>query len=161
MMMLRWWPALSSWGAGLILFSVSAQSPLAVGIASAAIAIAAFGWGAAALRRDAPPVPRVALAVAMGVLIAGVALVMTGGIGWLGWLALSALVLIVAASAAVVLRRGSEDAPASRRAHRSSGTVALVTGALLVAAVTTPALASSEAGELAVPHGELHGVHTH
>lgn len=56
------------------------------------------------------------------------------------------------------------SAPARAFADRSADAVAdhtslagLVAGALLVAALATPALAATEPGELAVPHGDQHG----
>lgn len=46
--------------------------------------------------------------------------------------------------------------PASRDPRARGALVGLMIGALLVSALATPALAATEAGELAVPHGE-HG----
>jgi hypothetical protein len=48
--------------------------------------------------------------------------------------------------------------PASRDPHALSTLVGLAVGAALVAALATPALAATEAGETAVPHGR-HGAH--
>ena len=45
-------------------------------------------------------------------------------------------------------------------ARRAGAVVFAASFALLVAALTTPALAATEAGEYAVPHGELPGSHS-
>ncbi|MCP2370764.1 hypothetical protein BJ978_001440 [Agromyces terreus] len=49
------------------------------------------------------------------------------------------------------------DASGGRRSGARASTIGMLVGATLVAALATPALAATEAGEVAVPHGELHG----
>ncbi|MGX5696845.1 hypothetical protein ACWKWP_11655, partial [Agromyces soli] len=77
-----------------------------------------------------------------------------------------ALLLVVAGAAALrlrrtapVARRAPGDAPAARSAHGPSTGAdgpwvlpGLVVGAILVALLTVPALAATEAGGQAVPH---------
>lgn len=171
----RSWSTLASLGAGLVLIAISAgalegtvaagaDGGTAVGAAVAGVALAgcgaaALGWGAFSLAAGRPAAPRAALVVALVVFGAtGVALV-SGVAPALGLvapplLAAELFVLVAAAGAAAELRRGNRG---RREAAATRGTVlGLVAGAALVAALATPALAGTAAGEVAVPHGELH-----
>ncbi|MGH3705470.1 MAG: hypothetical protein ACRDT9_12630, partial [Agromyces sp.] len=74
--------------------------------------------------------------------------------------AASVFIVVVALSAGIELRARSRLArarkPTNDRAAAPSDTarlIGLVAGAALVAALATPALAATEAGESAVPHG--------
>ena len=55
------------------------------------------------------------------------------------------------------------DAEASARSSAPVGRtlIGVVAGALLVSALTTPALAQTHAGDYAIPHGEMTGHHGH
>ncbi|WOF21457.1 hypothetical protein N8K70_08570 [Microbacterium betulae] len=157
-MVLRIWPALASWGAGLILFAVAAGAPPWAAVALCLWAVATFGWGVIALRAVRLPAPRTTLACALGAVAVGLVLVLAGTLGPVPFAALTVLHLLVAGCAAASLRRG----PSAARHERPGRTVfALVAGALAVAALTTPALAFTEPGSSAVPHGEDPGGHRH
>ena len=157
-MLLRIWPALASWGAGLILFAVAAGSSPWTAAALCVWAAARFGWGLMALRARRAPGPRATLACALGAVFLGLLLVLAGVLGAVPFAALTVLDLLVAGCAAVALRRESTEATPLRPA-RAAG--ALVAGALVVASLTTPALAFTDAGSSAVPHGEAPGDHQH
>lgn len=73
--------------------------------------------------------------------------------------AASVFTTVVGGHCALLVRRGARaarPAPAGSAVAGRTSLLGLVAGALLVAALTTPALAATEAGALAVPHGE-HG----
>ena len=137
----RSWQMLGALGAGLVLAALAAGAGGATQVALAGLGIAALGWGVLSLRAGRALAPRSALGACVGALIATVAL-----------------------SVALDLRRrrgrrtAAADARASAEAHPRLGLIGLAVGAALVSALATPALAATEAGELAVPHGE-HGAH--
>lgn len=137
------------------------------GAVLAGCGLAALGWAAFALHAGRLPAPRATLAASLGVLAASGGLLATGaassvGLTVLPLLAADALVLVVAlGSAGGVRRRDRRRRPGDAASERNP-LLGLVVGAVLVAALATPALAGTAAGELAVPHGELHGIdHQH
>ncbi|UOQ90704.1 hypothetical protein MUN74_07305 [Agromyces endophyticus] len=171
----RGWPMLAALGAGLVLIATAAGALDATGRASgvgggagaggivaAAVlvgcGVAAFGWAVVALHAGRLVAPRAALAVSLGLVGASAMLLATGtgpslGVAVLPLLAGAAFALVVSAGAAARLRGGRR-----RRTGvpRGGSVIGMVIGAALVAALATPALAATAAGELAVPHGELH-----
>ncbi|GAA1790325.1 hypothetical protein GCM10009748_26370 [Agromyces lapidis] len=174
----RGWPMLAALGAGLVLtataagVSGTAGSPggtgaggVVVGAVLAGCGIAALGWAVFALRKGSLVAPRSALAVSLGVLGAPGALLATGaaaelGVAVLPMLAAGLFAIVVAVGAAVEIRRLRRRRRTALPPRRPA--IGLVAGAALVAALATPALAGTAAGELAVPHGELHGTgHQH
>lgn len=167
------WPMLAAIGSGLVLTATSAgvidaaaaeedgAGLAVVGITLSACGCTALGWAVIALRAGRVPAPRATLASALIVVAASAAVLSTGLAAPLGVAVLPVLVavvfaFVVAAGAGVELRR-LRRAPLRRR----SSVVGLIIGAALVAALATPALAATEAGERAVPHGELHTTDHH
>lgn len=163
----RTWGMLSALGAGLVLLALAAGAGgTAAGVLAGAGA-AGLGWGVLSLRAGRALAPRAALGVCAGLLVAAGVLVGSGLAGPaevpVGPLvAASALIAVVAGNAALVVRRRRTPRPDGEPARAAVdgrlSLVGLVAGALLVAGLATPALAATEAGELAVPHGE-HGEH--
>lgn len=169
------WPMLGSIGAGLVLTALAAGAELIPGALLAGCGIAALGWGVLALRAGRPVAARATLGSGAAVLLASAALAGGGaaaglGIPLLPLFAADLLVAVVALGAAAELRsrRGAAEARAVVERHRgprpspgpqSRGLhlAGMLAGAALVAALATPALAATEAGTVAVPHGELHG----
>jgi hypothetical protein len=170
---------LSGLGAGLVLLATAAGVPttaggLAAGAVLTGCGIAALGWAVLGLRAGRPPAPRAALGSAVGVMGISGALVVSGTAAMLRspvlpLLAAEVFVFAVAVGAAAELRRrrrrglgpdrgrGRDEAVPAR-----TSVLGLAVGATLVAALATPALAATSAGELAVPHGELHDAgHAH
>jgi hypothetical protein len=161
----RCWAGFASLGAGLVHAAVIRDhwSEWAVyGVFFAVVAAGQLGWGLAALARDRAPFTRWVAAANLAV-IALWALTRTAGLPFgpdaghpegvgaadLGAVALQAVV--VAATAAGAL--GVLGVP---RASKTGLLAGLAGGALLVAAITTPALAATSAGEHAHAHGAGH-----
>jgi hypothetical protein len=166
----RTWPMLCALGAGLVQLALAAGAGGTVGGLLAAAGAAGLGWGVLSLRAGRALVPGLvlgtgaALLVSAGVLV-GSGLAETADVPVGPLLAASVFTIVVAGHCAVLVRVRARHA----RAGRSDATtpraaavderlplVGLVVGALLVAGLATPALAATEAGRLAVPHGE-HG----
>jgi hypothetical protein len=184
--MTRSWPMLGALGAGLVLAALAAGAGGAPQVVLAGLGVAALGWGALSLRSGRPLAPRAVLGVAVAALLAGGAWVGSGAVTDVSGLPLAAASVFIASialSAAVAVRaarrtehlRAEEPAkprveepakprveqpakPESRDPGPRSTLVGLVVGAALVSALATPALAATEAGDSAVPHGR-HGVH--
>lgn len=144
------WSSLAGVGIALILCATAAGSGIAVAIPLLVLAAAHLGWAVISLRLGRIATPRIACSVAaVEVLLAG-GMLITGLIGFVPFLALAGLSWSVAAVAAIALRRGRRP---------GAFVLVLVAEALVVAAVTTPALALSTPGEFALPHGESHQGH--
>ena len=167
----RTWPMLSALGGGLVLLALAAGAGGVAGGALAVAGIAGLSWGVLSLRAGRAIVPAVALGVSTAVLVGAGALVGTGlaaatGVAVGALVAASVFIAVVAGHTAFLVRRRSRAARATADGHRAADAASgpaidgrlslagLVVGALLVAGLATPALAATEAGELAVPHGE-------
>ena len=157
--------AFAAVGAGLIHLALVVGSLPPFAVAFALVGAAELVWGVAAMAAPRLPLPRAAFAGALlptllwaAVLLAEVALgtPAAGGAASLPLLPLaaaSALGLFCAAVLGVRLRRSAPPAP--RPAPGAARyLVGLFAGALVVASITTPALAATEAGRYAHPHGE-------
>lgn len=154
----RLWASMAALGFGLVAAGIGSghlEHHLAVGIAVAALGLVAIGWSLAALRGPAPA-PRAAVGV---LLVAGPAVLLTSPLTGTATTAAEGAALVLALGAAIALALGARaaTAPGTRRRAGAGGQVALLaSGALLVAMVTVPGLAATEAGAHAVPHGS-HG----
>lgn len=158
----RAWLGFIALGAGLIHLALVIGSPPAIAVPLLIVGVAEFGWGVFAFTAPRIPFARAARIGALVPILGWVAVILTGGGTGLGLRTLPMLVaslfdLAVAIGITVVLRRA---AAGSRPIGTVRYLVGLGIGALLVAALTTPALAATEAGEYAVPHGELPGTHS-
>jgi hypothetical protein len=157
---------LAALGAGLVLLAQAAGAGGVTQPALAVVGIAALGWGVLALRAGRVLAPAVVLGVAAASLVGAGAVVASGAAAMTdvppaALAAACVFIVVVALAAGVTLRRRRREDPA--RASRSGGSsragsdraavLGLLAGAALVAALTTPALAATEAGEHAVPHG--------
>lgn len=164
--MTRGWPMLGALGAGLVLAALAAGAGGARQVVLAGLGVAALGWGVLSLRAARPLAPRAALGMSVAALLTGGAAVGSGAMADVAGLpiaAASVFIAVVALSAALAVRarraehaRVEEPEPTSRDPRARGALVGLMIGALLVSALATPALAATQAGELAVPHGE-HG----
>ncbi|MGV8912147.1 MAG: hypothetical protein ACOH14_05960 [Rhodoglobus sp.] len=161
----RTWIAFAAVGTGLIHVALVIGSPLALAIPLGLLGIVEFGWGVFAFTRDRLPTPRAAMVVAVAPLIVWgllIAAASTLGVAALAtvfdvvpWGIAAIFQLFVAGALARGLRRereGKRTAPSAPGAARYL--TALMVGALAVSALTTPALAATEAGIYAQPHGE-------
>ena len=130
---------------------------------------ALLGWTVAGLSRNRFPMPRASALLLPAAAAAHVAAIVLGagsGMAGLGISHLAALLLTLMILAATSwLGRRSPKLPggpgqsASGRLGAGQLLAAAFAGALLVAAITTPGLAASTAGQFAVPHGEHTGGH--
>lgn len=164
------WPALFAWGAGLIHIAVAAGSPLGVLLPLTALGVAELVWGIVALRLGRMPLVRTTLAVGVIATLGGLVLALFDLMAWMPLVSSSIMLVAIAGAAAVTLRRAARglggertDAEASARSAVPAGRalIGVVAGALLVSGLTTPALAQTNAGDYAVPHGEMTGHHGH
>jgi hypothetical protein len=160
--------ALAALGAGLIHLAVAAGSPLAAAILLGALGIGELGWGLAVLSRGRVLAPTAALIsslapVALWGLLATVRV--AGGLSSLtdfvplGPLAAASVLSIALALLLAVERRSRKarrqsTALASEPARPGRFLLGMLLGAMAVAGVVTPALAATNAGTYAVPHGE-------
>lgn len=149
------WPALALLGAGLILLAVAAGTDAVVAVLLSILAVTQLGFGGAALRLGRLPAPRTLLGLCATLTIANLALVFGGEIGLVPFVALLLFQWGVAIAAGLELRRPVAHDTKPVGTGRLLG--ALASGAILVAAITTPALSLTEPGTVAVPHG----VHDH
>ena len=135
---------------------------------------ALLGWTIAGLSRNRFPLPRTsalllpaAAAVHMAAIVPGAGSGMAGlGISHLAALLLTLMTLAATfwlgrRSPSLPGRSGQNGSDQNASGRMGAGTLlaAAFTGALLVAAITTPGLAASTAGQFAVPHGEHIGGH--
>lgn len=155
----RTWSALGALGFGLVANGLGAghlAHHLAAGVALAATGLAAVGWAVLALRGPAPA----QRAAVVGLLAAGPAALASAPLTGTATTAAEGAALVLALGSAILLALGTRAAGAPGRPHRLGGpgqAAVLTVGALLVALVTVPGLAATEAGAHAVPHGS-HGL---
>lgn len=150
------WPALAALGAGLIFFALAAGAPRFVAAPLVLLALLHVGLGLAVLRAGRPVLRKTTLACCAVATAVNASLFLSGSTGVVPFVALLALHWGIALAVALDLR-GRRRTPAERRP--ASLMIALVSGAMIVAAITTPALAFTEPGTAAVPHGEHHQHH--
>ena len=162
----RTWLGFAAIGAGLVHLALVISSPLPIAAVALLLGVAEVTWGVVTFARDSVPVPRVASAVAIVPLLAWSLMVVIATLldaAWLGAslpllpMAIASIFeLFVAAVLATHLRRVQNAGGTDRSAAAPSAgryLVGLMAGALLVGALTTPALAATEAGRYAQPHG--------
>ena len=159
------WPAIAAWGSGLIQLALGAGAITAdgggpairvAGILLVVIGAAAIGWGAVTLARGRIVVPRLSIGGSLAGILAATAAMALDPIRVSVFAVAASIVLSIAVAlgCALTLRR-------ARRAHTAKPDagarrlIALMVAAVLVAGVATPALAATEAGQHAVPHGEM------
>ncbi|QYH34936.1 hypothetical protein [Salinibacterium sp. M195] len=168
---IRTWIAFAAVGTGLIHVALVIGSPLALGIPLAVLGFVEFGWGILAFTRDQLPFARAAMVVAIaplvawGLLITAASLFQAPALGAILDVVPWGIAAIFQLSVAGMLARQSRRLREGKRAAASTPgagryLVALMVGALAVSALTTPALAATEAGIYAQPHGEHDGSFT-
>ena len=142
---LRTWLAFAAVASGLIHLALVIGSPAAVGAVFATVGVAEFAWGLSTMATSRLLAPRIALAGAL----LPVALWVVG--------------LLLAGAIAVHLRRLGNGGGVTSAAPVSTGRylAAVVGGALVVAALTAPALAATEAARFTSPAGTFSDQHGH
>lgn len=158
------WPSIAAWSGGLIQLALGAGAVTtagggvalhAAGVVLLALGGAAIAWGTAALLRGRAVVPRLGMIGALGGAFAAVAGFVLDPARMSILAVAPAVALLVVASLGCAVGLRAERAP-SRRDARMPGRpriVELIVGAVLAAAVVTPALAATEAGFLAPVDG--------
>jgi len=161
----RTWVAFAAIGVGLIHLALVIGAPLGLGIVLAVLGLGEFGWGVLTFARDSVPAPRAALVVAI-IPVLGWALLLAvataaenpaiaEALPFLPLGVATAFELFAAAVLGVHLRRADAPPPPPGLARYL---LALVTGALVAAALTTAGLAGTQAGRLAAPAGDGPGL---
>jgi len=178
----RLWLAFAAIGAGTIHLAVGAGAPVLLAIALVGFGVAELGWGVATLVRGKILAPEPALLGALiPVLVWGLTATLGSGFGlpagstglpYFPMMVASLFGLFIAGALAIGLRSArrlvhavGSDGVTTRGIRRTDAQpapqgwrflVALTIGALVFSGLTTPALAATEAGAHAVPHGS-HG----
>ena len=150
---LRSWLAFAAIGTAVIHLALVISSPLPLGIVLVVLGIAEFGWGVLTLSRDRVIAPKVARVGAIAPVLVWSVIVVAATMldapevaSYFNFfpMAIATLFeLFVAISITLQLRREarpSQPAPAGRYL------IGLFAGALVVATITTPALAFTQAG---------------
>ena len=162
----RTWLGFAAIGAGLIHLALVISTPLPIAIALGGLGLAETVWGVLALAKDTLPVPRTAQAVAIAPVIAWSLLVvlstllatpqLSSALPLVPMIIAMVFQLFAAATIGVHLRRASMPGEQQTPALPSAGRylLALTVGGVLVGGLTTPALALTEAGRFAQPHGQ-------
>ncbi|MDJ0377372.1 hypothetical protein [Cryobacterium sp. PH31-L1] len=180
----RTWLGFAALGAALIHLAVGVTAPFPLSVLLVGFGIAELGWGIATLATGRVITPRIVVGAALiPVFIWGVTAALGSGLGVtsaqtglpLYPMAVASLFnIFLAATVAIALRRAPNGiptalgaaAPATSPGTSTQGTstpggwrfiTGLVVGGFLLSALTTPALAATEVGSHAVPHGS-HGV---
>lgn len=154
---LRGWLGFCGLGAGLVHVAVGVESVLPVGVPLIVIGVVELVWGIFAFTSATLPLPRVVRIAALVPILGWVLVLVLGGSGAvetprvLPLLLASLLDVLIAIGITWMLRRDPAKAASPLRAGRYL--VALAVGALVVSALTIPALAATEAGFAALPHG--------
>jgi hypothetical protein len=163
----RSWPSLAAAGAGLIQLAIAAgvvtgaggeSRAVGPGVLAAVLLVlgpAALGWAAFVLVRGRIVAPRLGMLGSVAAIIALTGMLMVEPD--------RTSILAVGVAVAFLMVTGAACALQTRRAARASGTaprtarvsaIGVLVGAAAVAALVTPALASTEAGQLAPSHSE-------
>ena len=167
---IRTWAGFAALGAALIHLAVGVTAPFPLSVLLVGFGVAELGWGIATLALGRVTFPRIIVGAALiPVFIWGVTAALGSGLGVtsaqtglpLFPMAVASLFnIFLAASVAVALRHASNTVPPPGGTATPSGwrfLTGLVLGGFLLSALTTPALAATEVGSHAVPHGS-HGV---
>ncbi|TFB70947.1 hypothetical protein [Cryobacterium sp. Hz9] len=163
---IRTWLGFAALGAALIHLAVGVTAPFLLSVLLVGFGIAELSWGIATLASGRVIAPRVVVGAALiPVFIWGAIAALGSGLGvpsaqtglpWYPMTMASLFNIYVAATVALAMRRASSGNPPSVGAASPGGwrfLTGLVVGGFLLSALTTPALAATDVGSLAVPHG--------
>ncbi len=176
----RSWLSFSAIGAGVIHLALVISSPLAIGIPLVLLGVAELTWGVLILVTDRLLWPRLAQAGAITPLLLWSLLTVTAtllsapqitsSLRFLPMGIATIFELFIAGVLSVVLRRQSEtdtatqteteteqSSPVGKPASAVKYLSAVIIAGVLVGALTTPALAATQAGTVAIEHGGTMG----
>ncbi|TFD62059.1 hypothetical protein E3T39_03350 [Cryobacterium suzukii] len=175
---IRMWLGFAAIGAALIHLAVGAGAPLPLSILLVGFGLTELGWAVVTLSQSRPVAIRVAFgATLIPVLVFATTATLGSGLGvsaaetglpMYPMVIASLFNLYLAGSLAVIIRKKAHASPAAvsertRTVAQPGGwrfLTALVVAGLVVSGLTTPALAATNAGLYAVPHGAPSGVHS-
>ena len=143
----RAWIAFAAVGAGLVHLALAVSAPALLAVLLAVVGIAEFGWGVMVTfdeRFLAPRVAVIAVLAPIGLWIAALAFGLD--VRPLPLALATLLELFIAFAIGLSLRRARAPKPVGTARY----VVGLAIAALVIAAVTAPALAATEAGERAI-----------
>lgn len=166
----RSWLSFAAIGAGVIHLALVISSPLAIGVLLLLFGLAELAWGVLILAKDRLLVPRLAQAGAIAPVLLWSLLTVTATLLSAPQIASSLRFLpmgiaaifeiFIAAVVSVIVRRQSDD-PRSAATARPTSAVkylcAVMIAGILVGGLTTPALAATPAGSVAMEHGGTMG----
>ncbi|MFU8946581.1 hypothetical protein ACLRGF_07575 [Mycetocola zhadangensis] len=160
--------ALAALGAGLVHLAIGAGTPVVLAVAICAFGLGELAWGVVVLARGQALIPTLMLAgsiapVALWGIFAAVRA--SGGAGELtdvlplGPLAAGSILNLTVALCLAWDRRARKsgqraEGAAPHRDRPGRYLLGMLLGAMAVAGIVTPALAATNAGTYAVPHGE-------
>ncbi|MFE6994547.1 hypothetical protein ACFVAE_01165 [Microbacterium sp. NPDC057659] len=162
--MVQTWPAILAWGSGLLHLalgaSLGAETSGAAGVlvtsALLTLGVGELVWGMASLRAGRPRAPRTAVLGAL----AGVAVTPAALAAGCSAVAVAASLLLALSAVGLATRRRAGTAVSSRQAVHPG---ALIAATVIVAAVLTPALATTDvpgrAGDLPSGGQSIHSGH--
>ena len=178
----RSWLSFSAIGAGVIHLALVISSPLAIGISLVLLGVAELTWGVLILVTDRLLLPRLAQAGAITPLLLWSLLTVTAtlltapqitsSLRFIPMGIATIFELFIAGVLSVVLRRQSEtdtatatqteteteqSSPVAKPASAVKYLSAVIIAGVLVGALTTPALAATQAGTVAIEHGGTMG----
>ena len=176
----RSWLSFSAIGAGIIHLALVISSPLAIGIPLVLLGVAELTWGVLILVKDRLLLPRLAQAGAIAPILLWSLLTVTAtllsapqitsSLRFLPMGIATIFELFIAGVLSVVLRRQSEtdtatqteteteqSSPVGKPASAVKYLSAVIIAGVLVGALTTPALAATQAGTVAIEHGGTMG----
>lgn len=163
---LRTWLGFLALAAGLLHFALVIGSPLPVAMVLLLVGAAEFVWGVLTFARPGPPLPQLARSAALVPVIGWMLLLLVAGANSFGpltsptklfpMLVASLFDLLIAGVLTGLLRRATAEHPDAASAPLPANTplahpgrylVAVSLGALLIAALTMPALAATEVAQ--------------
>jgi len=170
----RAWLSFAAIGAGIIHLALVISSPLAIGIPLALFGIAELTWGVLILVKDRLVSPRLAHAGAVTPLLLWSLITVTvtllaapqvaSSLRFVPMGIAAIFELFIAGVLSVILRRQTEtetetepSTPAAKPATAVKYLSAVIIAGVLVGALTTPALAATQAGAVAIEHGGTMG----
>jgi hypothetical protein len=162
----RSWLSFAAFGAGIIHLALVISSPLAIGIPLAVVGLAELVWGVLILIKNRLVLPRLAQAGAITPLLLWSLLTVTAtllaspgittSLRFIPMGIAGLFELFVAAVLSVIARRQS-DTDQPLRPSPPTGAIrylsSVILAGILVGALTTPALAATQAGSVALEHG--------
>ncbi|WP_413354456.1 hypothetical protein [Microbacterium sp. 1P06AB] len=154
--LVRSWPTLAAWGAGLLQLGLGAGAitkgadvaARGVGVLLVTVGASALIWGAVALTKGRLVAPRGAMIIGLAGIAATTTVLLVNPVQMSAYPVAVALALslVVGVTAAVAVRRSARREPSAARTAARTSVWGLVVGAFLLSGIVTPALAATPVG---------------